>query len=136
MIGLVLLTHGRLATECLRAAEMIVGPIDACCAISIDRSCAVEDALSRLRQALADVGADNEGVLILTDMFGGTPTNIAAEFLADGQIDILTGLNLPMLLKAASARQHESLSGLAGFLCEYARQAILRPAELLKARSS
>ena len=134
MIGLVIITHGQLAAECLRSAEMIIGPIADCRAISIDRSCSVDDATACLTQALSEVGADEEGVLILTDMFGGTPTNIAADFLASGRVDILTGLNLPMLIKAASARSQKDLNRLADFLREYGQQAILRPADLLKSQ--
>ncbi len=135
MIGLIVITHGQLAAECLRAAEMIIGPIAACRAVSVDRSCSVDEATACLAQAVAEVGDDEDGVLILTDMFGGTPTNIAADFLAAGRVDILTGINLPMLIKAASVRDQKNLVGLADFLRDYGQQAILRPAELLKARS-
>jgi PTS system mannose-specific IIA component len=134
MIGLIVITHGQMAQECLRTAEMIIGPIACCRAISIDRSCSVGDATASLSQAVAEVGADGEGVLILTDMFGGTPTNIAADFLAVGQVDILTGVNLPMLVKAAGVRGQKDLVSLAGFLREYAQQAIMRPADLLKSK--
>ena len=135
MIGLIILTHGQMAIETLRAAEMIVGPISACQALSIDRSCSVEEATENLSDALSAVGSDGDGVLILTDMFGGTPTNIAADFLEEGRTDILTGVNLPVLIKAVSARGQMDLVGLASFLCEYGQKAILRPAELLKSRS-
>ncbi|WP_020676484.1 PTS sugar transporter subunit IIA [Geopsychrobacter electrodiphilus] len=131
MIGLILLTHGQMAIECLRTAEMIIGPVNACVALTLDRSCAVEVATRELAVAIADVGADADGVLILTDLFGGTPTNIAAEFLDEGVVEILTGFNLPMLIKAASARQGKPLAELTGFLRDYGQQAILRPADLL-----
>jgi len=131
MIGLVVITHGQLAVEFLRTAEMIIGPIGGCRAISIDRNSSVDEATVSLRQAIAEVGGDDEGVLILTDMFGGTPTNIAADFLAGGRIDILTGINLPMLIKAARARYQRDLTELAELLREYGQQAILRPADLL-----
>jgi PTS system mannose-specific IIA component len=111
---------------------MIVGPIANCRAISIDRSCSVDEATDCLAQAVSEVGADGEGVLVLTDMFGGTPTNIAAEFLDAGRVDILTGLNLPMLIKASSARSQKNLVELVNFLHSYGQQAILRPADLLK----
>lgn len=135
MIGLVVLTHGQMAAECLRSAEMIVGPIAGCRAISIDRSDSVDDATNALAAALSEVGSDDDGVLIITDMFGGTPTNIAANFLEVGKVDILTGLNLPLLIKATSCRQTMALDELSSFLCSYGQQAILRPAELLKRRS-
>lgn len=132
MIGLVLLAHGQLAVEILRTAEMIVGPVAQCQAISIERHVAPDVTSSRLRKALDAVGSDDEGVLILTDMFGGTPTNIAADFLLTNKVDILTGFNLPLLLKAASARQQMSLIELADFLTNYADKTIMRPATLLK----
>lgn len=132
MIGLVLLAHGQLAVETLRTAEMIVGPVARCQAIAIERHMAPDITSFRLRTALDEVGADDEGVLILTDMFGGTPTNIAADFLLPDKVDILTGFNLPLFLKAANARQQMSLVELADFLASYADKTILRPATLLK----
>ncbi len=133
MIGLIIITHGQMATECLRTAELIIGPIAGCRAISVDRSCSVSAATANLAQAIDELNAD-DGVLILTDMFGGTPTNIAADFLAAGRVDILTGINLPILIKAASVREQKNLVELAEFLREYGQQAILRPADLLKTR--
>ncbi len=134
MIGIIILTHGRMAAESLHAAEMIIGPIAASRAVSIDRSCSVETATASLSQALAEAGADRDGVLILTDMFGGTPTNIAAEFLEAGQVDILCGVNLPLLIKAASSRHQMGLEELTVFLRDYGQQTILRPADLLQAQ--
>lgn len=133
MIGLIIITHGQMATECLRTAELIIGPIAGCRAISVDRICSVSEATANLAQAIDELNAD-DGVLILTDMFGGTPTNIAADFLAAGRVDILTGINLPILIKAASVRAQKNLVELAEFLREYGQQAILRPADLLKTR--
>ncbi len=133
MIGLIIITHGQMATECLRTAELIIGPIADCRAISVDRSCSVSAVTANLAQAIDELNAD-DGVLILTDMFGGTPTNIAADFLAAGRVDILTGINLPLLIKAASVRGQKNLVELAEFLREYGQQAILRPADLLKTR--
>ena len=132
MIGLVILTHGQMATACLHSADMIIGPVPACLALSIDRSCSVEVATRELAVAISEVGADGDGALILTDLFGGTPTNIAAEFLAESAVEILTGFNLPMLIKAASAREGKPLAELTDFLREYGQQSILRPADFLK----
>ena len=134
MIGLIIISHGQLASECLKTAEMIIGPIAGCRAISVDRNCSVTDATATLAQAIEELSAGVDGVLILTDMFGGTPTNIAADFLAADHVDILTGINLPILIKAASAREQKNLVELADFLREYGQQAILRPIDLLKTR--
>ena len=132
MIGIVIVTHANLAGEFITAAEMIIGPVDRLQAVSIDRTVAVETAQQHLQQALLSVGQDGDGVIILTDIFGGTPTNISAEFLVDPQVEIVTGINLPMLLKCVSARQGASIAPLAGLLKEYGRNAVLRPSEMLK----
>lgn len=132
MIGLVVITHSKLAEEFLSATEMIIGPFSNAEAISIDRSFSVDGATSLLAEVLERVGGDGEGVLILTDMFGGTPTNIGAEFLEVGKVEILTGVNLPMILKFVSARQSHGLEELTSMLKQYGQQNILRPAELLK----
>ena len=132
MIGLVLLAHGQLAAEMLRTAEMIIGPIAKCRAIAIERHMAPDLCATRLGAALNEAGCDGEGVLILTDMFGGTPTNIAADFLLPPEVDILAGFNLPLVLKAVSARQQMALVELADFLVDYADKTVMRPATLLK----
>jgi PTS system mannose-specific IIA component len=103
MVGLVVATHGELAAALVGTAESIVGPLARAAAISIDASTSVEEARSRLSGAIHEVGADGEGVLVLTDMFGGTPANLALTFL-DEQIEVVTGVNLPMLLKLATTR--------------------------------
>lgn len=135
MIGIVVVTHSRLAQELLTTAEMIIGPFPAARAISVDRGACIETAKAELQQAIAEVDQSAQGVIILTDMFGGTPTNISAEFLSD-QVEILAGVNLPVLLKCINAREGLELSSLAGMLKEYARNAVIRPAELLSAKNS
>jgi PTS system mannose-specific IIA component len=105
MVGLVIATHGQLAAELLRTAEGIVGPVPGSAAVSVDATTSVEEARARLATAIHTVGADGEGVLVLTDMFGGTPANLALTFL-DEQIEVVTGVNLPMLMKLASNRGH------------------------------
>jgi len=132
MIGIVLVTHARLADELLHAAELILGPLEAVAAVSISREMSVESAKEQLQKALRLVDENNDGVMILTDLFGGTPTNISAEFLQDGAVEILTGVNLPMLIKGVGARINHDLDGLAVLLKDYAKNAIMRPAELLR----
>lgn len=132
MIGLLIITHSKLAEEYLRAAELIIGPIPNAEAISIDRSFSVDGAKELLNEVLERVGADGDGVLIMTDMFGGTPTNISAEFLEPGKVEILTGTNLPMVLKFAGSRQSLELEELTAMLKQYGEQNIMRPSELLK----
>ena len=109
MIGLVLVTHGRLADEFRMAVEHVVGPQDAFETISIGP----EDDMERRRNdiveavARADRGA---GVIIVTDMFGGTPSNLAISVMDGVHIDVLAGMNLPMLIKLASVRQDQSIA--------------------------
>lgn len=131
MIGIVVVTHSNLAREFITAAEMIVGPAVQLQAVSIDRATAVEMAQQQLQQRLQEVGEDGDGVIILTDMFGGTPTNISAEFLQHPRVEIVTGVNLPMLLKCISGRRGRTVAGLAVLLKDYGRKAIMRPSEML-----
>ena len=104
MIGIVVVTHGRVAEELVQAARAIVGEIPAIAAVSIGWSDDVEGARAKIEQALQEVGG--EGALILTDMFGGTPTNVSLPFLSPG-LEIVTGVNLPMLLKLCHLREGE-----------------------------
>ena len=104
MIGVVVVTHGQLAAELVNAAETIVGDLPRFAAVSIGWHDTVELARDEIAQAVARVDAGH-GVIVLTDMFGGTPSNLAITFLADGRIEVITGVNLPMLLKLAGARE-------------------------------
>ena len=108
MIGVVVVTHGQLATELVNAAETIVGDLPQFTAVSIGWHDDTQDAREEIAQAVARVGTDAQGVLILTDMFGGTPANLAMTFLAGNHVEVITGVNLPMLLRAVTYR-HDSL---------------------------
>ncbi len=132
MIGIVVVTHAGLADELLQAAELILGPLNAVETVCIDREMSVDIAKKALQQAITLVRQDGDGTLILTDLFGGTPTNISAEFLQDGLVEILTGVNLPMLIKGVGARTNNNLDELAALLKDYAKNAIMRPSELLR----
>ena len=109
MIGVVLVTHGNLATELVKVMEHIVGPQDQLTTITIDP----EDDMEKRREdilnsvQLVDKGL---GVIILTDMFGGTPSNLAISIMEQAKIDIIAGVNLPMLIKLASVRSTETIS--------------------------
>jgi len=98
MIGGLIVTHGRLATELLNAAEAIVGEVQNVAAVSIGWHDDVDVASTMVEKAIERVNS-GDGVLIMTDMFGGTPTNIASTFLEEGTIEVITGVNLPMLIK-------------------------------------
>lgn len=126
----VIVTHGHLAGELLAAAEMIVGPISHITAVSIGWHDDVDAAREEVQRAITRV-TQNSGVLLLTDMFGGTPTNIASMFLEEGTIEVITGVNLPMVIKLATATDEDSLAELARKICEQGRQGIYNAGALL-----
>ena len=104
MIGVVVVTHGQLATELVNAAEMIVGDLPQFTAVSIGWHDDVNDAREDIEKAVERVRGE-EGVLLLTDMFGGTPSNLGMTFLEKDRLEVITGVNLPMLIKLASMRE-------------------------------
>ena len=108
MIGVVVVTHGQLATELVNAAEMIVGDLPRFAAVSIGWHEDVNDARDDIAQAIERVRGD-AGVLLLTDMFGGTPSNLGMTFLEANRVEVITGVNLPMLLKLASLSRSTDL---------------------------
>lgn len=103
-VGVVIATHTDFGARLLKAAEFIIGPQEHCLSISIDVSHEVELTLAAIKEAIAatDRGA---GVLVVTDMFGGTPTNLSLSLLGTGRLEVLTGVNLPMLIKILTSRQ-------------------------------
>ena len=108
MIGLVLVTHGQLADEFRKAVEHVVGPQPHIAAICIG----AEDDMEKRRQEIVEaVGLveQGKGVIILTDMFGGTPSNLAISVMAPGRVEVLAGVNLPMLIKLAGIREEKPL---------------------------
>jgi mannose PTS system EIIA component len=131
MIGVVVVTHGQLATELLNAAETIVGDLPHFAAVSIGWHEDTQDAREEIEQALARV-QQNDGVLILTDMFGGTPSNLAMTFLGEDKVEVLTGVNLPMLIKLASVTEDSDLLAVARDMREHGRNAIWVASDLLR----
>jgi PTS system mannose-specific IIA component len=131
-VGGVIVSHGQVANELLAAAETIVGPLPHITAVSIGWHDDVEIARNEIARAINQVNA-NAGVLILTDMFGGTPTNISAMFLKQDEVEIVTGVNLPMVIKLASdTNESLPLSDLAREVEEQGKQSIYRTAALLE----
>ncbi|HRX34800.1 MAG TPA: PTS sugar transporter subunit IIA [Aestuariivirga sp.] len=108
MIGLVLVTHGHLADEFRSALEHIVGPQDAIVAIAIGPEDKMDERRADISAAIAKVNS-GAGVIILTDMFGGTPSNLAISLMEIGRVEVVAGLNLPMLVKLARVRKDYSL---------------------------
>jgi PTS system mannose-specific IIA component len=129
-VGGVIVTHGQLASEFLAAAEMIVGAVKHIAAVSIGWHDDVESAREEIEHSIARV-SEGRGVLILTDMFGGTPTNITSMFLAEGEVEVVTGVNLPMVIKLASQTEAESLTEVARRVRDQGREGIYLAGDLL-----
>ena len=126
----VIVSHGQLAGELLAAAEMIVGPISYITAVSIGWHDDVDAARDEVQRAITRV-SQGAGISLLTDMFGGTPTNIASMFLEEGSIEVATGVNLPMVIKLASHEGSGSLTETARRVSELGRQGIYLAGDLL-----
>ena len=135
-VGVVVVTHGQLATELVNSVEMIVGDLPHVAAVSIGWHDDADRAREEIGQAIARV--DNEelaGVLVLTDMFGGTPTNLAVT-LVTSRVEVITGVNLPMLLKLARPQKPTDLASLARDMREHGRNAIWVASELLRGETA
>ena len=126
----VIVSHGQVANELLAAAETIIGPVRHITAVSIGWGDEVEAATGEIERAMERVSEGN-GVLLLTDMFGGTPTNIAAMFFRAGETEVVTGVNLPMVIKLASQAGGEPLADVARLVRDQGRQGIYLAGEML-----
>ena len=135
MIGVVVVTHGQLATELVNAAEMIVGDLPTFTAVSIGWHDDVNDAREEIRQAIDRVAGDS-GVLVVTDMFGGTPSNLGMTFLARDKVEVITGVNLPMLIKLAGLQSSSGLLVVAREMRDHGRNAIWVASDLLQGEKS
>ena len=130
MVGVVVVTHGQLATELLNAAETIVGELPQFAAVSIGWHEDTGDAREEIAQAIARL-QQGQGVLIVTDMFGGTPCNLAMTFLGQ-EVEVITGVNLPMLIKLAGLKEQATLLDVAREMREHGRNAIWVASDLLR----
>jgi mannose PTS system EIIA component len=133
LIGVVVVTHGQLATELVNAAEMITGDLPRFAAVSIGWHDDVETAREAIAAAIERVRGDQQpGVLVLTDMFGGTASNLGMTFLEAGRVEVITGVNLPMLLKLASLRTSSDLADAARAIRESGRNNIWVASDLIR----
>ncbi len=130
MVGALVVSHGHLAQELVASAEMIVGEISHIQAVSIGWHDDVNDARREIEKRLAEVDT-GAGVLLLTDMFGGTPSNIAYSFHEPGKVDIVTGVNLPMIIRIAGQKEGEKLDSLARAVRDQGRSSISLGSEFL-----
>ena len=133
MLGLVLVTHGRLAEEFVAALEHVVGPQQRIAAVSIGPDDDMEQRRADVLANINDVDGGN-GVIVLTDMFGGTPSNLAISFLEQANVEVVAGVNLPMLIKLASVREAATLSEAAAAAMESGRKYISVASSLLTTR--
>ncbi|MBI5067068.1 MAG: PTS fructose transporter subunit IIA [Deltaproteobacteria bacterium] len=133
MVGLVVATHGKLGDELLATVGSVCGPLERARAVSISSAQPMEEARESLAAAIRDMD-DGDGVLVVTDMFGGTPANLALTFL-DARIEVVTGVNLPMLLKLSTARAGgATLAATAEMLAGYGQKNITLVSQLLRDR--
>lgn len=131
MIGLVVATHGDLAGSLLNTTELILGAQAGALAVNISREMAPDEARRQMAAAITATD-DGDGTLIAADMFGGTPANVGMTFFVPGRIDVLTGVNLPLLLKFFSYRQRLPLAELVVFLRDTSREGIVLASEVLR----
>lgn len=129
-VGVLIVTHYRLGEEFLQALRLILPEAPSFEAVSVDPTMLVEDVREGIAAGLksADTG---DGVLILTDMFGGTPSNMSLSFHDKHQVEVVTGMNLPMLIKLATMREEKSLDELAAFIKAYGQRNISVASELV-----
>jgi PTS system mannose-specific IIA component len=130
MIGVLITTHGGLGHELIKAAELIKGPLKGVVHISVDQTKGLEDIKKEISAAIKKLD-QGKGVIILTDLFGGTPSNISLSFLKEGKVEVITGVNLPMLLKLTDVRENMALREYAIFIKEYGIKNICVASEIL-----
>lgn len=131
MAGFVVVTHGRLGEELIATAEQIVGKLDRVKFISIAPDSDPEKVRGEISRAIDSVD-HGEGVLIFTDLFGGTPSNLSISFLDEKKVEVVTGVNLPMIMKLSNLRKKMDLDEMAKFIRSYGRENISVAGELLK----
>jgi PTS system mannose-specific IIA component len=129
-MGLLVVSHGTFAEELVHAARRIVGEVQALEAVAIGWDDAVGDAGARIEAALRRVDRGH-GALLLTDMFGGTPTNLALSLFQEGKVEIVTGVNLPMIIKALNLAPGTTLQDAASLVARQGREAIHVASQLL-----
>jgi len=134
MIGMVIVTHGKLALELRRAAEHVVGPQECLETVCIGPDDDMEQRRDDIRKATSKA-SDGRGVIILTDMFGGTPSNLAISLLDDKKVEVLAGVNLPMLIKLAEARRTMDMAEAAETAKEAGRRYIAIASQVLSGQT-
>ncbi len=131
MIGILLVTHKDLAEALMSVCNLILGRQDGVQAISLDPQASPEECRQKIQKGLAKVNNGN-GVIILTDMLGGTPSNLTLTFLQEGKVEVVTGVNLPMLMKLSQLREEKDLAQVALTLKQYGQKGITVASEVLR----
>jgi PTS system mannose-specific IIA component len=131
MIGIIIVTHHSLARYLKETAEQIIGPLPGIESFSISQQDDVEEVKKNLATAINRMKKNGLDVMILTDMFGGTPSNISLSFFEPERVEIISGVNLPMVLKLAAEQQKQNLSELTNYITEYGRKNIFSAIEFL-----
>ena len=134
MIGVLITTHGNLGNELIHAAESIKGPLKDVMHVCIEQTKGLEDMKKEISNALKKLD-HGKGVLILTDLFGGTPSNISVSFMKEGKVEVVTGVNLPMLLKLSDVKEETTLKEFAGFIKDYGKKNISLASEILSKKA-
>lgn len=134
MIGVVIVSHYRLADELLQAVRLIVGDVENFRAIGLDPEISPEDMRTRIDKTLREIDSGG-GVLVLTDMFGGTPSNLCLSFLEEGRVEVVSGVNLPMLVKLARVKTDLSVAEAAKLAQETGRRNISVANDILAGRA-
>ena len=134
MVSVVVVTHGRLAEEFVAAAEHVVGPSDSMRSVCIGPDDDLEERRADILAAVNDVDRGG-GVLLLTVMFGGTPSNLSISIMERAKVEVIAGVNLPMLVKLASVRDRENLADSAAAACDAGRKYINIASQLLEERT-
>jgi PTS system mannose-specific IIA component len=132
MTGILIVTHAELGTTLIETLEFILGkPQKDLISISIDIKQDADDLRKRIKQGIDQVRSDN-GVIILTDMFGGTPSNLSYSFLEEGEVEVISGVNLPILMKAVTSRDKMPMEKLTATLVEHGKRSISLASDILK----
>ena len=135
MIGILVITHGDLGQQIIRSAQLIgLDSEESVSAVSIDPTTESHDVLREKVSKSIAASDSGDGVLILTDLFGGTPTNISLSFLEDGQVEVVTGVNLPMMIRAINSRGDHDLVSLSKVVSDSGRESIYLAGEVLRQR--
>jgi PTS system mannose-specific IIA component len=130
MVGILVITHYNLGAELVAAADMMGGRIDGIQAISVDPKKDTDKLRKEISMAIKRLDSGG-GVLIITDMFGGTPSNLSLSFLEEGKVEVLTGVNLPMLIKLSTYREDKTLNELAVQLKSFGQKNINLASEIM-----